>query len=86
MALPTNILLTLVKANFFCGRENIVLDEYDAVQKSVVIERNIFSVIQVVFADGPFGPTECPRFSDDFVQDEGGLCWFAQTLLSIHVN
>lgn len=78
MSLSTIILLTVVKTGYVCGGANIVHEDYDAVQKSIVIKRNIFNVAQKVFADGASGPAKCHRVSFVFVQVEGTLYWFAQ--------
>lgn len=62
MAFPLNTLLTVDKTGYICGGANILLGDYDAVQKSIVMKRNIFNAIQRVFADSAFG-TKCRPFS-----------------------
>lgn len=71
---------------FICGGASIGLTDYDAVQKSVVMEGDIFCVMQRFLADGAFRPTKCRTFSVVRVQEESSLYWFAQTFLLFHVN
>lgn len=62
MDLPSNIILTVVKTGCIRGWKHIGAEDYDAVRRSNVMKRNIFSVLQTVFADGAFDPTKSRRF------------------------
>lgn len=64
----------------------LFLGGYDAVQKSIVVERDISEVMQRVFADGTCSPTKRRRNSVVFVHDVGSPYWFAQTIFIFHLD
>lgn len=73
LALPTSTILTVVKTDHICGAANTVLKNYDAVWKSIVMNKNISSVLQRVSADGTLSLTKGRRFSVVLVKGKGVL-------------
>lgn len=71
----------MVKTGSTFRRAYIVLEDYDDVHQSIVEKRDIFNLMQLVIADGAFGPTKCNPFRVIFVKGEGRSYWFTQTPL-----
>lgn len=81
MALLTNVILTVVETGYICGGTDIVLQDYAAVQKQIVLKKGTINMLQSDFVDNAFGPTKYSEFSAVLVQGESWLYWFAQTFL-----
>lgn len=54
MILATNMILTVTRTGYICVGASKFLDDYAAVWKSIVMKRNISSVMKKFFSDGAF--------------------------------
>lgn len=72
-ALPAHIILAMVESGYNCAGTDDVFERCVAVQKSVLIKKNIFSKMQLLFAYSVFGSEKCRRINVVFEQDQDCL-------------